>query len=150
MPRVGLWGWEGSAASVLRGAAEGAGMVQTGEGEAQGGLMGLSISLQGGCGELGVSSWVTAIGWEVMASSCATGGSGWMSGEASSQKEWSCSGTAAQGMGGRRPWGCSELWGCGTEGRVVDGLLQGLGILVVFSNLIDSMEGLGGKHSPSH
>ena len=25
--------------------------------------------------------------------------------------------TAAQGVKGSHPWGCSELWGCGTEGR---------------------------------
>ena len=40
------------------------------------------------------------IGEEVMASSCTRGGSGWILGRISSLKEWSGSGTAAQGVVG--------------------------------------------------
>ena len=43
-----------------------------------------------GCGEVGVGlfSQVTEIGQEVMAASCASGGSGWILGTISSPKEW--------------------------------------------------------------
>jgi len=54
-----------------------------------------------------------------MASSCARGGSGWMLGKISSQKEQCCSGTAAQRGGGVTiPGGVPEPCGCGTEDMV--------------------------------
>ena len=56
---------------------------------------------------------VAAIGREVTAFSCTRGGSGWISGNVSSPKERSGSGTATQGMG--VPAGAPEPWGCGTE-----------------------------------
>ena len=67
-------------------------------------------------------------------------------------KEQSGSGTAARGVGGSPSLGVSQSRGDVALRDVGSGhgLLQGLGILVLFSNLIDSMEGLGGKHSPSH
>ena len=80
----------------------------------------LYSSQKGDCGKVGVSlsSQVTVVGWEVMASSCAGGGSGWILGKNSFQKEWWCSGTAAQEGGGVTvPGDAQELWGCGTEGR---------------------------------
>ena len=53
----------------------------------------------------------------VVALCCARGGSGWILGKMYSQKEWRCSGTAAQGGGGVTvPGGAQEPWGCGTEG----------------------------------
>ena len=49
----------------------------------------------------------------------------------------------AQGVGDHRPWGCSEKWGCGTEGCGYwawwDGLGLALGTLEVFSSLNNSM-----------
>ena len=52
-----------------------------------------------------------------MASSCSMEGSGWISGN-TSPKEWSGSGTAAQGGGGVTiPGGVQEPWRCGTEGH---------------------------------
>ena len=79
-----------------------------------------------------------------MASCSARGGSGWILGNISSQKEQCCSGTAAHGGGGVTiPGGVPEPWGCGTEGRGQwawwGGLGLGLGILEVFSYLSDSM-----------
>ena len=49
---------------VRWGAAEGAGIVQSGEEELRGDLIALYNSLTGGCGEVGVGlfSWVTATG----------------------------------------------------------------------------------------
>jgi len=35
-------------------------------------------------------------------------GSGWITGEISSGKEWPGTGTAAQGVGSHRPWGCAR------------------------------------------
>jgi len=53
-----------------------------------------------------------------MTLSCARGGSGWILGTISSQKERCGSGTAAQGGGGVTvPGGVPEPCGCGTEGR---------------------------------
>ena len=75
-------------------------------------------SLKRGC-EVGISLFlqVTVVEQEVMASSCARGGSGWILGKCSSPKEQCCSGTAARGGGGVTiPGGVPELWGCGTEG----------------------------------
>ena len=50
--------------------------------------------LEGGCDDVrvGLFSQVTAIGREVMASSCTRGGSGWIFEKISSQKEWSGTG----------------------------------------------------------
>ena len=77
-----------------------------------------------------------------MALSCARGGSGWLLGTNSSQKEKGI-GTAAQGGGVTVPGGAQELWRCGTEGRGQwaqwDGLGLDLGTMEVFSNLHDSM-----------
>ena len=47
---------------------------------------------------VGLCSWVTAIGWQVMALCCTRGGSGWLLGKISSQKEQLCTGTAVQGV----------------------------------------------------
>jgi len=49
---------------------------------------------------VGLFSQVTVIGEKVMASSCTRGGSGWILGRISSLKEWSGTGTAAQGVVG--------------------------------------------------
>lgn len=56
-------------------------------------------SMRGGCRELGVSlcSQVRVIGWEVMASSCPRGGSGWILGNISAPKEWLGTGTGCPG-----------------------------------------------------
>jgi len=56
----------------------------------RGNLFALSISLNGGCSEVGVClcSHVTAIGQKVMAFSCTRGGSGWILGKIYSLKEW--------------------------------------------------------------
>ena len=57
---------------MLRGAAEGTGMAQSGKKEAQRDPIALCSSPKG-CGEVevGLLSQVTAIAWEVMALSCA-------------------------------------------------------------------------------
>ena len=72
------------------GAAERSGIVQYGEARHGAGLITHYSCLKGGCGEVGVGlfSQITAIGWEGMASGCARGGSGWIYGKISSQKEW--------------------------------------------------------------
>ena len=59
-------------------------------------------SLKGGGRKVvvGLFSQVTATGREVLASSCTREGSGWILGSISSPKEWSDTGTAAQGMVG--------------------------------------------------
>ena len=61
-----------------------------------------------------------------MASGCATGGSGWILGTISSQKEQCCSGTAARGDGGVTVPG--GVPGCGTEGRGQWAWWGGLGL----------------------
>ena len=65
-------------------------MVQSGEEEAQGRLIALYNCLKGGGGEVGVRlcSQVTVRGREVMASSCARGGSNWIVGKNYSLNEW--------------------------------------------------------------
>jgi len=45
-----------------------------------------------------------------MASCCARGGSGLMSGKISSQEEWCCIGTAAQGAAVTVPGGVPVMW----------------------------------------
>jgi len=74
-------------------------MGQSGGKEAQGNLIALCNCLKGGCGEEGVRlcSQVAAIGQEGMASSCARGGSRWILGTISSQKEWLGTGTGCPG-----------------------------------------------------
>ena len=53
-----------------------------------------------------------------MALRCARGGSGWLSGTISSQKEYSGTEQAAQGGGGvTAPGGAQETKGCGTRGH---------------------------------
>ena len=55
---------------------------------------------------------------EGMTSRCTKGGSGWISGKISSLKQWSGSGTAAQGGEGvTTPGGVPEPWRSGTEGH---------------------------------
>jgi len=56
-------------------------------------------SLKGGGGEVGVGffSQVTVIGRKLMASGCTRGGSGWISGNISSPKEWRGIGTGFPG-----------------------------------------------------
>jgi len=74
-----------------------------------------------------------------MALRCARGGSDWILGNISSQKEWSSIGTGCPGKRwSHHPWRCSRS---GTKGhsRHGDGLMIGLDILEVFSNLNDSM-----------
>ena len=94
--------------------------------------------LKGGGGKVGVSlcSQVAAVGQEGMVLSCTTGGSGWILGRISSQKEWCCIGTAAQGGGAVTvPGGVQELWRCGTEGCGQWAWWGGLVILDIFSTL---------------
>ena len=65
--------------------------------------------LKGGCGKVGVSLFyqVTEIGQEAMASSCTTGGSGWILGRVFSQKEKSGIGTGCPGKWwSHYPWTC--------------------------------------------
>ena len=118
------------------------GMAQSGEQDFQGRPYGC---LKGGWREVGVSlcSQVTMIGREVMASSCARGGSGWILGEISSLKERSGTGTAAQGV--VESPSLEVFQNCGDvalKGRVSghggDGLVLVLVILEVFSNLSGS------------
>jgi len=76
-----------------------------------------TIAGKGGCGEVGVSlfSWVTAIGKEVMASSCTRRGSGWILGKKNSQKELWCIDIAdcPERWWSHHPWrhsGTMEMW----------------------------------------
>lgn len=82
---------------------------------------------------------------QVMASSRASGSSGWVVGMISSPKEWWGLEQAAQGSGGSLyPWWCSrtvETWHVGSwfRGHCSDGLMVGLGHPEVFSTLNGSM-----------
>ena len=72
MSRERQWNGEGSGAQVLWGAAEGTGIFQSGEEEDWGDPITHYSCLKGGYGEAvaGLFSLITAIEWEVMASSC--------------------------------------------------------------------------------
>jgi len=84
---------EGSGAQVLWGAAEGTGIVQSGEEEAQGRPYSLYNCLKRDCAEVrvGLCFQVTVAGQEAMALSCTMGASGWTLG-ITSLKEWSGAG----------------------------------------------------------
>ena len=98
---------QGFGTQVLWGAAEAIGIVWSGE-EVQVRPY-YSLQWPGGGSEVGVSlfSQVTAIGWERMASSCTRGGSGWILGRISSQKEWWGTGMGCPGRWWSHcPWRC--------------------------------------------
>jgi len=69
--------------------AEGTGLVQPGEEEAQRDLTALFNSVKGGCSKVRVRifSQITAIGLEGIALSCTGVGSGWTVGKISTQKQ---------------------------------------------------------------
>lgn len=80
-----------------------------------------------------------------MALCCTMGGPGWRAGKFSSQAEWKCIGTAAQGGGAATdPGGVQEVWRCSTGGRG-QWSWGGVGwwldqvVLAVFSSINDSM-----------
>jgi len=80
-----------------------------------------------------------------MASHCTRGGSGWLLGNISSQKEWSGRGMGCPGSGGVTiPGGVPDLWRCGMEEHGQWAWWGGLGldmvILEVFSYLYDSIQ----------
>ena len=93
-----------------------------------------ALLLRGGCGKVEVSlfCWVTVIGWEGMVLSCARGGSGWILGKNTSQKECWGTGTGCPGKWwSHHPWRCSitvEMWHWGAwfSGHGGDGLVVGL------------------------
>jgi len=69
--------------------------------------------------------WVTAIGQEGMASSCARGGSGWILAVTSPKKQW-CTGTGCPRSGGVTiPGGVPETCRCGTWGHSLVGKVVG-------------------------
>lgn len=114
------------------------GMVQSEEQDSQGRTYGW---LKRGWSEVGVTlcSQVTAIRQEVMASSCAREGSGWILGEISTLKEWTATGSA-QGVVGSPSLEVFQE-NCGdvalrdaVSGHGGDGLGLDLVILEVFSN----------------
>jgi len=57
---------------------------------------------------------MSSVGWEGMASSCTRGGSGWILGKISSQKEWQCTGKGCPGRWWSHCPGNVEMWHWGT------------------------------------